>query len=478
MTQKKDHIQLKVGPYPIDGQTGLLTEFGELPLVFRGFVIHGHTWLAVKDVAWHIAGKADSSFLRDRIAKLSTPEVECRCVVLTPKQRFPNLRTLLCARVDMLINLIYRLMEEPRWKDFKSKMEQTLQILGKLYRGNVRSSVISPAQMPRQDSSGVSVVSHFQPDDTPPPLPAEPQPALKGVWDPATRSSKQSRRAEFAVVAQRVEVKAEAQNALVEISGAVYNFQIDAVNRVRCATFEQDQLVALQDVGILASCLNYKLLARLLLLAGARVYAVKKLVPAFLVMADAEPILMGSIAQLSDLFMHHSVFSPSLVSVCNNTSRYLASLLPTPTLAAPAADVAALSQRLAEATEMLVQQQQTLARQAVQLKELQESATLPVGNTSFTRSVAEADVESGLNVGRNKLFSLLREHGVLISTGARKNLPKKAFIKNGLFAIREQRSPTGDGETVPRWSTTVTDRGVRWLRKKFGNTKEAETSNG
>jgi anti-repressor protein len=84
-------------------------------------------------------------------------------------------------------------------------------------------------------------------------------------------------------------------------------------------------------------------------------------------------------------------------------------------------------------------------------------------------SMAVAAQVASLPFGRNTLFVKLRELGVLISCGERYNLPKQEFIERGYFTVKENsfEHPT-TGETLIKFTTYVTQRGIDWLIKKFG----------
>lgn len=72
----------------------------------------------------------------------------------------------------------------------------------------------------------------------------------------------------------------------------------------------------------------------------------------------------------------------------------------------------------------------------------------------------------GLPFGGNTLFQRLRNRGVLITGGARHNLPKQEHVTNGRFTVKES-SFLRDGETHVRFTTYVTQKGLDWLRREF-----------
>ena len=68
------------------------------------------------------------------------------------------------------------------------------------------------------------------------------------------------------------------------------------------------------------------------------------------------------------------------------------------------------------------------------------------------------------NVGRNKLFGLLREHKVLMGD----NRPYQRYIDNGWFRMVEQKYSKENGDTVVTTKTLVFQKGVDGIRKVIG----------
>lgn len=64
-------------------------------------------------------------------------------------------------------------------------------------------------------------------------------------------------------------------------------------------------------------------------------------------------------------------------------------------------------------------------------------------------------------VGRNKLFEILRDKGVLMKD----NIPYQKYIDNGCFRTIEQRYTVPDGETRISIKTLVYQKGVDYIRK-------------
>ena len=81
---------------------------------------------------------------------------------------------------------------------------------------------------------------------------------------------------------------------------------------------------------------------------------------------------------------------------------------------------------------------------------------------------------ASLSMGRNTLFKTLREQGVLISSGERKNHPRQEFVDRGYFTVVGNDYTDPDTEkTYVTYVTHCTQRGIDWLIKRFGPETEA-----
>ena len=55
---------------------------------------------------------------------------------------------------------------------------------------------------------------------------------------------------------------------------------------------------------------------------------------------------------------------------------------------------------------------------------------------------------NNINIGRNRLFTILRDNGYLIKVGKDKNMPKQIYVKQGLFKVAESIVKTVKGELL------------------------------
>lgn len=75
---------------------------------------------------------------------------------------------------------------------------------------------------------------------------------------------------------------------------------------------------------------------------------------------------------------------------------------------------------------------------------------------------------AGIPYGRNKLFAILRDDGVLISTGDRRNHPRQEYVDRGYFVVKEHSYTDAEGRTFVNFTPYATQKGVDWLMKRYG----------
>lgn len=69
---------------------------------------------------------------------------------------------------------------------------------------------------------------------------------------------------------------------------------------------------------------------------------------------------------------------------------------------------------------------------------------------------------SNIKIGRNRLFTILRESGFLIKNGKEKNKPKQIYIEQGLFKVSESIVNTPNGDVLST-TTLITGKGQMYL---------------
>lgn len=127
--------------------------------------------------------------------------------------------------------------------------------------------------------------------------------------------------------------------------------------------------------------------------------------------------------------------------------------------------------------EMIIKRAMDLQQQKIERLETQKKRDEPY--TTFGKVVSNSDAsinigsfaklvydKHGLNIGRNKMFTWLRDRGYLIKAGRERNQPKQRYLEQGLFetTVTLISRTHGDVETV---TTMVTGKGQVELSKKL-----------
>ena len=86
--------------------------------------------------------------------------------------------------------------------------------------------------------------------------------------------------------------------------------------------------------------------------------------------------------------------------------------------------------------------------------------SVPIG--TFAKVLAQ----NGVDIGQNRLFGWLREHGYLIDHGRRHNAPTQRAIDLGVLEVRESIISTNHGNK-PRFTPLVTGKGQQYFTNKF-----------
>ena len=113
-------------------------------------------------------------------------------------------------------------------------------------------------------------------------------------------------------------------------------------------------------------------------------------------------------------------------------------------------------------------EEKLLAQQKVE--NLEAVITIDKPYTNFGKSIATSNEaitigefakilnNNSIKVGRNRLFTILRDSGYLIKSGKEKNKPKQIYIEQGLFKVSESIVNTPNGEILST-TTLITGKG-------------------
>ena len=119
-------------------------------------------------------------------------------------------------------------------------------------------------------------------------------------------------------------------------------------------------------------------------------------------------------------------------------------------------------------------------------KHLEATITIDKPYTNFGKSIATSSDaitigqfakvlnNNNINIGRNRLFTILRDNGYLIKVGKDKNMPKQIYVKQGLFKVAESIVKTVKGELLTA-TTLITGKGQMYFLEIFSNLTENKT---
>lgn len=122
-----------------------------------------------------------------------------------------------------------------------------------------------------------------------------------------------------------------------------------------------------------------------------------------------------------------------------------------------------LPQTFAQALMLAAKQQEKIEEQNRLLVEQEPKVQFFDAVASSKDAIEMKSVANTLDfvgVGRNKLFEILRDAGVL----THKNQPMQRFIDNGCFRTIEQKYEKSDGEICINIKTLVYQKGVNYIK--------------
>ncbi len=88
--------------------------------------------------------------------------------------------------------------------------------------------------------------------------------------------------------------------------------------------------------------------------------------------------------------------------------------------------------------------------------------------SSIEKGISISNYAKTVGIGPLKLFTWLRDMGILIAGGQRHNLPMQRYIDSGYFSVRQGTYDT-NGETRASFTTMLSGKGELWLTKKLAD---------
>ncbi|EFC1790681.1 phage antirepressor KilAC domain-containing protein [Escherichia coli] len=132
----------------------------------------------------------------------------------------------------------------------------------------------------------------------------------------------------------------------------------------------------------------------------------------------------------------------------------------------------AIPQTLPEALRLaaeLAEQKQLLEQKAHQLNQQLVAAAPKVDfadRVSVAKGILIGNFAKVVGLKQNALFAWLRENGILIASGGRKNVPFQQYITAGYFTVKEVVLDDEDGYQI-RLTPQLTGKGQQWLTRKL-----------
>ena len=116
--------------------------------------------------------------------------------------------------------------------------------------------------------------------------------------------------------------------------------------------------------------------------------------------------------------------------------------------------------------------QATIDRQRDRIAELEPKALFADAvaasdGTCLVGELAKMMRQNGVNVGQNRLFSMLREDGYLGNVGSNRNVPTQRAMDLGLFRIKETAVTHSDGHVTINRTPKVTGKGQIYFIKRY-----------
>ena len=128
----------------------------------------------------------------------------------------------------------------------------------------------------------------------------------------------------------------------------------------------------------------------------------------------------------------------------------------------------------ADQAEQLEKQKKLIEAKDEQIKQdaprvLFSKAVETAKRSCLIAELAKILQQNGINIGQNRLFAWMREHGYLCSKGQYYNQPTQKAMELGLFELKQTTINKPDGSVLVSTTTKVTGKGQVYFVDKFLN---------
>lgn len=122
--------------------------------------------------------------------------------------------------------------------------------------------------------------------------------------------------------------------------------------------------------------------------------------------------------------------------------------------------------------DLLQQAADQLKAKDIQIAEMKPKAIFADAVSTSSSSILVGQLakilkQNGVEIGQNRLFAWLRNHGYLGKRGNNKNVPTQRAVAMGLFKTKETAVTHGDGHITIQITTKVTGKGQQYFINKF-----------
>ncbi|KMK53280.1 Phage antirepressor protein KilAC domain protein [Fructobacillus sp. EFB-N1] len=128
-------------------------------------------------------------------------------------------------------------------------------------------------------------------------------------------------------------------------------------------------------------------------------------------------------------------------------------------------------------SDLLIQAGEQLKAKDLQISEMKPKALFADAVDTSTNSVligqlAKIIKQNGVEIGQNRLFSWLREHGYLVSRGEQRNLPTQKSLSLEIMETKTRTINNPDGSVRTTSTPKVTGKGQIYFVNKFLEAKQ------
>lgn len=125
-----------------------------------------------------------------------------------------------------------------------------------------------------------------------------------------------------------------------------------------------------------------------------------------------------------------------------------------------------IPQTLPEALRLAAEQAEQLEQQRALIEQQKPAVDFAKRIASADKGVHLGNFAKSVGLGPRKVFDILREHRILMTGGARHNLPYQEYVDRGYFAVRQSTYEANSERRITH-TPLVTGKGEQWLTQRL-----------